>query len=245
MSEPSGALEYVGLPQRPPRPKRRRLLARQQVECDAEPVQAEEPAGAADGDGTTEFKAPDALPELEAYRSAAEGDYKFEYLDHTADVQLHAWGKTLEEAFENAALCMFNYMTPLEGIVIDDGLTRCDRRAWASRRGRQRRSLQLPQPVPVPHKHRRYEAEGHDLQSLLFAFLDEMLFGFGTEFFVCKEIRILELDRSAWKITAEGRGQMFDRETHVCGTEIKAITYSAMQINESEGDSEVFVIVDI
>ena len=33
----------------------------------------------------------------------------FEYLDHTADVQLHAWGATLEEAFQNCALAMFNY----------------------------------------------------------------------------------------------------------------------------------------
>jgi len=31
----------------------------------------------------------------------------------------------------------------------------------------------------------------------------------------------------------------------VCGTEVKAITYSAMQINETPGDAEVFVIVDI
>ena len=41
------------------------------------------------------------------------------------------------------------------------------------------------------------------------------------------------------------KGAIFDRERHACGTEIKAITYSAMQILEGEGDAEVFVIVDI
>lgn len=44
---------------------------------------------------------------------------------------------------------------------------------------------------------------------------------------------------------ARRRGETFDRQRHACGTEVKAITYSAMQINEGEGDAEVFVIVDI
>lgn len=43
------------------------------------------------------------------------------------------------------------------------------------------------------------------------------------------------------------RGYIFDRQKHPSGTEVKAITYSAMQVNEntSQGDREVFVIVDI
>lgn len=44
---------------------------------------------------------------------------------------------------------------------------------------------------------------------------------------------------------ARSRGERFDRQRHACGTEVKAITYSAMQVNEGEGDAEVFVIVDI
>ena len=37
----------------------------------------------------------------------------YEYLDHTADVQLHAWGSSLKEAFEHIIPCMSNYMTDL------------------------------------------------------------------------------------------------------------------------------------
>lgn len=36
---------------------------------------------------------------------------KFEFFDVTADVGIHAYGKTLEESFENAALAMFEVMT--------------------------------------------------------------------------------------------------------------------------------------
>ncbi len=51
---------------------------------------------------------------------------------------------------------------------------------------------------------RTYEAEGHDLQSLLFNFLDELLFAFATEFFVAKQLRITTFDRDNWRIVAEG-----------------------------------------
>ena len=39
--------------------------------------------------------------------------YGYEYLDHTADVQLHAWGPTLKESFEQCAKAMFGYITEL------------------------------------------------------------------------------------------------------------------------------------
>ncbi|GLI63046.1 hypothetical protein VaNZ11_005908 [Volvox africanus] len=152
----------------------------------------------------------EALP---AYRSAAVGTYKFEYLDHTADVQLHAWGHDLKEAFENCALAMFNYISPLEYVR--------------------------------PRTTRRYRAEGHDLPSLLFAFLDELLFVFSTELFLATDVKITALDRNNFIIEAEGEGEIFDRDLHEVGTEIKAITYSAMSIVERPEDSEVFVIVDI
>lgn len=36
---------------------------------------------------------------------------KFQFFDHTADVGIRAWGDTLEEAFENSALAVFEVMT--------------------------------------------------------------------------------------------------------------------------------------
>lgn len=93
-------------------------------------------------------------------------------LDHTADVQLHGWGSDLKQAFEQVALCMFNYMTPLEGI--------------------EAKTM------------REYVMKGHDMESMMYHWLDELLFGFSTELFVPKRIEINKFDREGWNIEARG-----------------------------------------
>lgn len=144
------------------------------------------------------------------------GAFGFEYLDHTADIQIHSWGRSLKESFEQACIGMFGYMTELPKVVINEELTST------------------------------FEVEGHDLQSLLFALMDEFLFRFSAEdFMVCPEIKIVEFDRENFKIKVEGHGEPFDLAKHPQGTEIKAITYSAMQIHTDRPKNDVYVIVDI
>ncbi len=41
---------------------------------------------------------------------------RFEIVDHTADIAMRAYGSTLKELFQNAALGMFNILADLEGI---------------------------------------------------------------------------------------------------------------------------------
>ena len=41
---------------------------------------------------------------------------KYEFLDHTADVKFLAYGKTLEEAFSNAALASYDVMTDVKKV---------------------------------------------------------------------------------------------------------------------------------
>ena len=141
---------------------------------------------------------------------------KYEYLDHTADVQLHAWGEDLPEAFQNVGLAMFGYMTEIDTVEMKDVYT--------------------------------VDAEGDDLEGLLFHFLDEWLFAFSAEpFFIPRKIVITEFDEEAFKIKSTGYGEEFSLEKHPQGTEVKAITYSAMQIckNQEENIQELFVIIDI
>ncbi len=84
------------------------------------------------------------------------------------------------------------------------------------------------------------------MESLLFHFLDEWLFAFSAEpFFIPRIVRILEFDRQTFKIKCRGWGESFQLGKHPQGTEVKAITYSNMQIHEKPEKCELFVIIDI
>ena len=138
----------------------------------------------------------------------------YEYLDHPADVQIHSWGASLKEAFEEAAVGMYGIMTEIE--TVD------------------------------PIQEENVEANGHDMESLLFNFLDECLFAFCAEPYICAcRVEITEFDETNFTIKAILRGEPFNLDKHPQGTEVKAITYSNMQIHRKEKDFEVYVIVDI
>ncbi|XP_061425588.1 protein archease isoform X1 [Lethenteron reissneri] len=139
---------------------------------------------------------------------------KHEYLDHTADVQLHAWGDTLEESFEQVVMAMFGYISDIE--------------------------------VVEPLDTVEVEAEGEDMMSLLYQFMDAWLYKFCADlFFIPREVKVVSLDRVNFKIRSIGWGEEFNLEKHPQGTEVKAITYSAMQIHEEEDKNDVFVIIAI
>ena len=130
---------------------------------------------------------------------AAVEDEGCEFLEHTADVQLHSWGGTLERAMEWQVLAMFDYMT--------------DRRLV-------RPAQELLLTV----------SGAHDLNSLLYKFMDECLFHFSAEFFTLCEVRITHLDLERWGLAATAWGEPFDRTRHTIGTEVKAITFQCMTV---------------
>ena len=139
----------------------------------------------------------------------------YEYLDHTADVQCHCWGKTLSDAFANMVPCMFNYITDLSTVEVN-----------------------LDKTI-------EFTVKGHDMESLLFTYMDEFLFRFCTDGFCCVRVEILNFDREKFEIQLKAFGESFDPTKHPQGTEIKAITYSNMQIHETDEKADLYVIVDI
>uniref|UniRef100_A0A7S4MCU1 Protein archease-like n=1 Tax=Odontella aurita TaxID=265563 RepID=A0A7S4MCU1_9STRA len=144
---------------------------------------------------------------------------KYEYEDHTADIQLHSWGENLSEALSQLAIAMFGYMTPLSLITIDELTSRDVATDIVGR--------------------------GHDIESLVFSFLDEWLFLFHDTGFIAKEVDVVQVDREMFVVRSSGKGERLDLRKHQQGTEVKAITYSNMQIKEEKGRCDLWVIVDI
>ena len=154
---------------------------------------------------------------------------RYEYLDHTADVQLHAWGDDAAGALEHLALAMFGYMTDLSSIATDRGT-----------------SLALAGSV---------SATGHDAQSLVYSFLDEWLYLFHESGFVPREVEVLGGPVDLGKpgkggsgdlvVRSRGWGERMDLSRHPQGTEVKAITYSNLRVSVERGRCDLYVIVDI
>jgi SHS2 domain-containing protein len=134
----------------------------------------------------------------------------YEYLDHTADVQLHSWAPTLKEALELVVVAMFGYITELGQVDESDELD-----------------------VQV-------EATGHDMDSLLYSLMDEFLFQFCTEYSVCKRVEIVTFDRENWKIVARGFGETYDKKKHVPGEKqcLQLICKSEKQIKRHRNQSD-------
>jgi len=84
------------------------------------------------------------------------------------------------------------------------------------------------------------EAEGVDLCSLLFAWLDGCLAAYGADYFIGRSVAVTAWGRDAgaggrWRIRAIARGELFEFGRHAQGTEVKAMTYSNMQIFDADG----------
>jgi SHS2 domain-containing protein len=140
---------------------------------------------------------------------------QYEYLEHTADIKFLAYGKALEEVFENAALAMFN-------VIIDTSKVS----------GETAREVSLKSPD--------LESLLVDwLSELLYLFeVDEIIF----RKFQVKEIK---KEGSEYSITARALGENFYPESHPFETEIKAVTYNQLEIEKTADGWKAQVVVDI
>ncbi len=142
----------------------------------------------------------------------------FRYIDHTADIQSQSWGRSLEEAFSQSALSLMAIITPNLNKI-------------------------------TPEIKKKVQIEAEDKEALLFDFLSELLFIFDVEELVFKKIKIMYIQNvegsSNYELEALLEGEKFDKNKHEIGTEVKAITYSFMEIIENKEKVEIKVVFDI
>ncbi|MDO8717190.1 MAG: archease [Dehalococcoidales bacterium] len=134
---------------------------------------------------------------------------RFRLIEHTADTGLIAYGKTLPEAFANAACGMFSIMTDLRKV----------------------REVEA----------RIVEVKEADAESLLFEWLNSLLYFFDAEMLLLKRFDIIEFDGR--KMRAMCYGEKFDPSRHEIKIGVKSATYHMLKVDKEK--NRVQVIFDI
>jgi len=139
----------------------------------------------------------------------------YEFLPHTADVYIAAYGSTLEEAFENAARAMLEVMTDPASVEVE-------------------RRLGI-------------KVEGFDVESLLYNWLEELLFHFDSEGLLFSEVKVKRIARENEKyiLEAEVGGEAFDPNKHESRTLVKAATYHMMEVLKTDEGYVLKFVLDI
>jgi SHS2 domain-containing protein len=79
---------------------------------------------------------------------------------------------------------------------------------------------------------REVTVQAEDLYSLMFDWLDELLFLFESESLVMKHFE-MTVNESEFSITGTCQGGKFDPERHEAGIIIKAVTYNMMEVKKN------------
>jgi SHS2 domain-containing protein len=140
---------------------------------------------------------------------------KFEFLEHTADVYIASYGKTIEEAFENAAIAMFEVMTETKKIEpnIEDSI---------QVKGEDEHGLLY-----------------NWLEALLVNFeTKNRIYSKFNIFSFKKNMRSFSLKAKVW-------GETFDPKKHLQKVGVKAVTYHRMEIIKDQNGVTLEFILDI
>jgi SHS2 domain-containing protein len=124
---------------------------------------------------------------------------RYELIEHTADVGVKAYGKTVSEAFEHAAEAMFDIITDTSTI----------------------------------HPVGQYDImlEAPDLEQLLVDWLSKLLFLNGAYNLVFGKFQVTI---NGNRLSAHVFGEQYSDAKHKMGTEIKAVTYHMLQVQEKQ-----------
>jgi SHS2 domain-containing protein len=140
---------------------------------------------------------------------------KFRFLEHTADVYIEAYGSSLEEAFENAALATFDVMTDTDKV-----------------------EAEVKDKVLL--KAQDKEALLYDwIEELLF------LFDIKTHLYSKFKVKRIDETEVGFILEAAIWGEIFNAKKHPQKLGVKAITYHRMEICEEDNQYIVKFVLDV
>ena len=140
---------------------------------------------------------------------------KFEFLEHTADAYIASYGKTIEEAFENAAIAMFEVMTDTKKIEprIEDSI--------------------------IVEAEDEFSLLYNWLEALLVHFETK------NNLYSRFKILSYEKNSESFALKARVWGEPFDPKKHTQKVGVKAVTYHRMEIIKKPDDVTIEFILDI
>jgi len=130
---------------------------------------------------------------------------KFEFFEVTADVGFRAYGKTMNEAFQNAALALFEVMTNTK--TIEPSIQK-------------EIIIESEDPLALLYDW---------LDELIFLHDSEFLV------FNTFQVAIQKINEELYRLTGTAIGEFFNREKHEIREDVKAVTYHLMNIKEENG----------
>ena len=140
---------------------------------------------------------------------------RFKFLEHTADAYIEAYGASLEEAYANAAIAMFQVMTETSKVE--------------------------------PKNEELIEIECKDLSSLLYSWLEELLVRheIKNRLYSKFDIERIKVKNESYKLKAKIYGEEFNFSKHPSKTEVKAVTFHMMEINQEVVPIRIRFVLDL
>ena len=143
-------------------------------------------------------------------------NYKF--FEHTADIGVEISGRTKKELFTNAASALFDIL-----------MENLDSKGKSAAKTHKRQKT-----VTV---------DGADMEDLLINFLREILYLFNGTSWVISHCKITECGNK--RLKAQLMGEPYNKNKHSIKTEIKAVTYSGLNVEKQKSGWRARVIFDV
>jgi len=131
----------------------------------------------------------------------------FKFLEHTGDIKFQAFGKTIEELFQNCAITMI----------------------YSQYKGQIKTKIT-----------KKIKVNGQDNESLLYNFLEEILFLIDSECFLTSKAKVKIKGN---ELTAELTGDNI--KNYKMSFDIKAVTYNEMFVKNNEKEWVAQVVIDV